>query len=351
MRAARPKRPRPTRSSAPSCRILERLSSARRHSRNSARTGQCSPSASRICARAPMSARRRHTELADGRRAASRRAGRRAERSADAGANWKISAPGRSSARARAISSTRRLPAIDEIRTATWRSVSRNSKSRRSPRARRAREPGRAWRARTNAGDGGERELAELRRHHEASQAELQERSSVGPKNSRMRCRRRCASPPLFAAAWAIWRASAPNWKSVCRACGGRVSRARRSSCAARKMRSRRPSMPSQPRAPEIEALESGHRVAADHEMEARAAIEHTGAKVAALKQGLRGHAAFSCGGGSGSQRGRERVRCVPCWNRSTAIVPRSIREFLRQRDARARRVGARAAARCSARN
>ena len=37
----------------------------------------------------------------------------------------------------------------------------------------------------------------------------------------------------------------------------------------------------------EIESLEEGHRVAADHEMEARAAIEHTGAKVAALKEGL----------------------------------------------------------------
>ncbi|HLI78550.1 MAG TPA: chromosome segregation protein SMC [Candidatus Binataceae bacterium] len=37
----------------------------------------------------------------------------------------------------------------------------------------------------------------------------------------------------------------------------------------------------------EIESMEEGHRVAADHEMEARAAIEHTGAKVAALKEGL----------------------------------------------------------------
>ena len=37
----------------------------------------------------------------------------------------------------------------------------------------------------------------------------------------------------------------------------------------------------------EIESLEEGHRVAADQEMEARAAIEHTGAKIAALKQGL----------------------------------------------------------------
>jgi chromosome segregation protein len=37
----------------------------------------------------------------------------------------------------------------------------------------------------------------------------------------------------------------------------------------------------------EIESMEEGHRVAADHEMEARAAIEHTGAKIAALKEGL----------------------------------------------------------------
>jgi chromosome segregation protein len=37
----------------------------------------------------------------------------------------------------------------------------------------------------------------------------------------------------------------------------------------------------------EIESMEEGHRVAADHEMEARAAIEHTGARVVALKEGL----------------------------------------------------------------
>ncbi|HXN85337.1 MAG TPA: chromosome segregation protein SMC [Candidatus Binataceae bacterium] len=37
----------------------------------------------------------------------------------------------------------------------------------------------------------------------------------------------------------------------------------------------------------EIETLEEGHREAADHEMEARAAIEHTGARIAALKEGL----------------------------------------------------------------
>ena len=37
----------------------------------------------------------------------------------------------------------------------------------------------------------------------------------------------------------------------------------------------------------EIDSMEEGHRVAADHEMEARAAIEHTGAKIAALKEGL----------------------------------------------------------------
>jgi chromosome segregation protein len=37
----------------------------------------------------------------------------------------------------------------------------------------------------------------------------------------------------------------------------------------------------------EIESMEEGHRVAADHEMEARAAIEHTGARIVALKEGL----------------------------------------------------------------
>jgi len=136
-----------------------------------------------------------------------------------------------------------------------------------------------------NSGDGGEAELAELRTRHNTSQAELKgaERGAEELKDElsetigeaaviRGRLGDLAGERAELEERLARAEAEAPGLADAVAIAKEAVAAAEDALASARG---------------EIETLEEGHRVAADQEMEARAAIEHTGAKIAALKEGL----------------------------------------------------------------
>jgi chromosome segregation protein len=136
-----------------------------------------------------------------------------------------------------------------------------------------------------NSGDGGEAELEELRRRHTESQSELKgvERRAEELKDA--------LSDTMGEAA--VIRGRLGDLAGERAELDERVARAEADAPAlaetvanAKQAVATAEDALASARA-EIESLEEGHRVAADHEMEARAAIEHTGAKIAALKEGL----------------------------------------------------------------
>jgi chromosome segregation protein len=136
-----------------------------------------------------------------------------------------------------------------------------------------------------NSGDGGEAELEDLRLRHNTSQSELKgvERQAEELKDElsetvgeaaviRGRLGDLAGERAELEERLARGEAESPALTEAVTIAKDAVAAAENSLASARG---------------EIESLEEGHRVAADQEMEARAAIEHTGAKITALKEGL----------------------------------------------------------------
>ncbi|HVN29306.1 MAG TPA: chromosome segregation protein SMC, partial [Candidatus Binataceae bacterium] len=178
----------------------------------------------------------------------------------------------------------RRLQTIDESEPANLARLGELEIKAVAARAARA-GAGAALALENNSNDGGEAELEELRRRHTEAQSELKgvERSAEELKDE--------LSETMGEAA--VIRGRLGDLAGERAELEERVARADADSPAlAQTVANAKQAVVAAEEAlksarAEIDSLEEGHRVAADHEMEARAAIEHTGAKIAALKEGL----------------------------------------------------------------